>query len=557
MSIEELENKLLDTDDIFLELEDEYEDIKISKKIIYKHYQWEGNDVPFSMFRKSIVLDDNKIKDLLELIRINHGARVSDICGFSIEIFFVKYKPRSESHLDDKLKKAINLIKKSEQILENVEISTITTGHHIGPAHSFKSIEEMERHEFPDLRPPISIRVNFEFVKMKHLKSFESFNVISSLMNKKSIESEFIDVEDYFTDFFDLSNDEWKISVQEYIGTTLKIKIIKKEHSSTHMWGDKWIGLIKGKNEMDNTISKCMDRLAKSKGLIVKYKKKIKQDGVLIGYHCSLFGYHKIEEKVGEKEISSIETYISGMSKSMNDKLFFLDKIESDLIVDFGCADGSILSEIQRRRPDLKLIGYDIDEDMISRARSKNGKILFTSSWERVLEEVNRSKSPTLNLSSVIHEVYSYSNSKTIKNFWEKQVFGSGFKWITIRDMIPSTEISRKEIDEFRDDVKKVREIADPKYLNSFEEKWGTIDDNYRTLTHFLLKYKFTDNWDREVLENYLPVGLETLKKKIPNEYKISYEDSFILPYLKRTIKEDFDIEINHSTHTKMVLKSG
>lgn len=265
--------------------------------------------------------------------------------------------------------------------------------------------------------------------------------------------------------------------------------------------------------------------------------------------------FNSFLEKVGEKEISSIETYINGMSKSISDKLFFLDKIDTDLIVDFGCADGTILSEIQKRRPNIKLIGYDIDEEMISRAKSKNPKILFTSSWDKVISEISTSKSPTLNLSSVIHEVYSYSTSRVIKDFWENKVFGSGFKWITIRDMIPSTEISKKKSQEFENDVKKVKELSDPKYLKSFEDKWGIIDDNYRTFTHYLLKYRFKENWEREVLENYLPVGLETLKKKIPTNYKITHEDSFILPYLKKTIREDFDIELKSSTHTKMIIQ--
>jgi len=49
----------------------------------------------------------------------------------------------------------------------------------------------------------------------------------------------------------------------------------------------------------------------------------------------------------------------------------------------------------------------------------------------------------------VIHEVYSYSHGKIIKKFWEKQVFGNDFKWITIRDMIPSVELEKEEISQF------------------------------------------------------------------------------------------------------------
>lgn len=261
------------------------------------------------------------------------------------------------------------------------------------------------------------------------------------------------------------------------------------------------------------------------------------------------------EELVGYVAISDFQSYIDGMGTTYVDKLFFLNIIEPDVIVDFGCANGFILSKIKEARPNVKLIGYDLDETMLNQAQSLLGnKALLTDSWSDVREELKKYNKPALVLSSVIHEVYSYSNSNTIKKFWDDQVFGGDFKWIAIRDMIPSVEIHKQEVSKFKEDVEKIRKSADPQYLSSFEEKWGTIDDNYRTLVHYLLKYRFTDNWDREVKENYLPVSLETLYKKIPSNYKIVYESNFILPYLQQKVKEDFDIEIKQTTHTKMVI---
>ena len=264
-----------------------------------------------------------------------------------------------------------------------------------------------------------------------------------------------------------------------------------------------------------------------------------------------------LEELVGEKPISNYDRYIEEMEKSMSDKLFFIDKIDFDVIVDFGCADGTFLSKLQKIKPNAKIIGYDLDDEMLKKASDKLGKkALLTSNWSDVIIEVSKYRNPLLNLSSVIHEVYSYSHANVIKKFWESQVFGGDFKWITIRDMIPSVEMHRNEIDKFRKDVKKVKEKTDIRYLNSFEDRWGIIDDNYRTFVHFLLKYKYTDNWNREVNENYLPVTLETLKKKIPSNYKIIYEDAFILPFIQEQVKKDFDINISHSTHTKMIIKN-
>lgn len=265
-----------------------------------------------------------------------------------------------------------------------------------------------------------------------------------------------------------------------------------------------------------------------------------------------------LEELVGEIEISNIDNYVEGMQKSLDDKLFFVDKLDFDVIVDFGCANGAFLSKVKKMKPNVKIIGYDLDEAMLNKARTElTEEDILTSSWDQVINEIQGYNSPLLNLSSVIHEVYSYSHPSVVKSFWEKQVFGGDFKWITIRDMIPSCDIDKNQIENFRNDVKKVRKRANKFYLNSFEKRWGTIDDNYRTFCHFLLKYRYLDNWEREVKENYLPVSLETLKKKIPSNYTIQYEQDFIVPFIKDRVGKDFGVKITHSTHVKMIIKKS
>jgi hypothetical protein len=264
-----------------------------------------------------------------------------------------------------------------------------------------------------------------------------------------------------------------------------------------------------------------------------------------------------LEKLVGEKPISNLQSYIEGMNYSMKDKLFFTDIVDFDVIVDFGCADGTFLEELSKIKPNVRLIGYDLDDEMLSKAQSRLGKkALFTNNWYDAVKYTSSFKNPLLNLSSVIHEVYSYSRPNVISQFWNSQVFGGDFKYITIRDMIPSIEMEKQEVNHFKDDVRKVRSKTDKFYLDSFEKKWGTISDNYRTFVHYLMKYRFTDNWDREVNENYLPVSLETVKSKIPGDYKIVYEEYFLLQFLKDQVKKDFNVELTHSTHAKMILKN-
>jgi SAM-dependent methyltransferase len=265
-----------------------------------------------------------------------------------------------------------------------------------------------------------------------------------------------------------------------------------------------------------------------------------------------------LEELVGEKPISNYDKYISEMEKGMSDKLFFINDVDFDVIVDFGCANGTFLSKIQMLKPNVKIIGYDLDSEMLKKASDKLGdKALLTNKWSDVILEVSKYRSPLLNLSSVVHEVYSYSHPNVVRKFWDNQVFGGDFKWITIRDMIPSVQMHRNEIEKFKEDVKKIRKKADNRYLSSFEDRWENIGNSYRTFVHFLLKYKYTDNWNREVNENYLPITLETLKKKIPSSYKITKEETFILPFLQEQVFKDFGVKITHSTHVKLIIRNS
>jgi 23S rRNA U2552 (ribose-2'-O)-methylase RlmE/FtsJ len=246
------------------------------------------------------------------------------------------------------------------------------------------------------------------------------------------------------------------------------------------------------------------------------------------------------------------------MNQTMSDKLFFIGDIKFDVIVDFGCADGTFLENVSKVKPNVKIIGYDIDQNMLDKASAKLPKsAVLTDDWSAVVSEVSKYNRPLLNLSSVIHEVYSYSkNSMVINKFWNGQVFAGDFKWITIRDMIPSVTLTRNEIVDFKQDAKKLRRMADKDSLQSFEENWGSIFSDYRNFVHFLLKYKYKDNWEREVRENYLPITLETLRTKIPQGYSIVLEDSFVLPYLKKEVKKDFNIDLTHATHLKMIIEN-
>jgi ribosomal protein L11 methylase PrmA len=251
------------------------------------------------------------------------------------------------------------------------------------------------------------------------------------------------------------------------------------------------------------------------------------------------------------QKINNYDVYTNGMSKSYQDKLFFLDKIKEDVtgIVDFGCADGALIRYMDTNMSDIKLVGYDIDENMVNLAKSKSNHI-FSTNFNECLNSVEAEKS-LLNLSSVLHEVYSYSTSGDIELFWER-VFDNNFAYIAIRDLCASESINRPSN---INDYAKVLQRANKEQLADYESIWGSIREN-RNLVHYLLKYRYVENWTREVRENYFPLSLERLLSKVPTDkYEIVYFENYMLPFTANKIKEDFDIDLHDNTHVKLLLK--
>lgn len=249
-------------------------------------------------------------------------------------------------------------------------------------------------------------------------------------------------------------------------------------------------------------------------------------------------------------EIANYDVYINHMSKSYQDKLFFLDKIKEDVdtIIDFGCADGTLIKYLNENTTDIKMIGFDVDEEMIKIAKSKS-EHMFSSDFSECIAAA--STHTLLNLSSVLHEVYSYCMKDEIDIFWHR-VLDNNFEYIAIRDLCTSETINRSAN---MNDYMKVLQKADPEQLSEYESIWGSVREN-RNLVHYLMKYRFVENWDREVRENYFPLSVERLLKKIPaDKYEIIYFENYILPYTANKIKEDFDIELHDNTHVKLLLK--
>ena len=278
-----------------------------------------------------------------------------------------------------------------------------------------------------------------------------------------------------------------------------------------------------------------------------------------------------LEAEIGVK-FKSLASYTKNMAKGIEDKLFFVEKLplkkyDNWVFVDFGCADGVLINALLTILPKYgvkgKLIGFDISESMISLANkkvkksdNKELKVMFTSNWNDVVSELEKDNSSTkvLICNSVIHEVYSYASDKSdIDLFW-KRVKNTGFDFVCIRDMMADKNIVRKTDEDLLKTFYKHVDEKKPelnKYIDDFENHWGSLKEN-KNFIHYLLKYRWTTNWNREVNENYFPIMEEDFLNKM-NDFNRIYYKRFRVPFLEGCWLNDFGVKLKDDTHIKVI----
>ena len=248
------------------------------------------------------------------------------------------------------------------------------------------------------------------------------------------------------------------------------------------------------------------------------------------------------------ENIKDLSKYNEEMQKSMREKMWWLDMTDAEVVVDYGCADGTLLQLIHQERPDLTLIGVDNNPDMLELAKRKLPNALFLTTAEFFATNDNY-QNAVLVLSSVIHEIYSYeANPAHVMDL----LFGKYFRYIAIRDMFLGKELETIAAIE---DAQMVLANTNPIQLNEFEYIWGSISTR-SNLLHYLLKYRYLVNWEREVRENYFPINLEYfIECIIPTEYHVEYFEHYIPEFLQKQMKNDFGVCVTDKTHLKLLLQ--
>ncbi len=261
-------------------------------------------------------------------------------------------------------------------------------------------------------------------------------------------------------------------------------------------------------------------------------------------------------------DMDDFDGYLERMTRTLSEKVGFVaDHADADVIVDFGCADGAMLRYLKSTQNDSRnrqYIGYDISKPMIEKARSSKGAegILFTANWDDVTNAVKEAhangKTATLVFSSVLHEVLHYLAPKEKTVFFDR-LWNSGFDTIAIRDMMPSKAINRQSNPA---DVAKIKAHYDAEKITQWEDYWGPLT-NQKSLVHFILTAPYTENWMRELQENYFPCTMEEFVASIPKTYQLEHREHFTHPMSRQYANDTFGITLLDETHVKLVLRKA
>lgn len=254
-----------------------------------------------------------------------------------------------------------------------------------------------------------------------------------------------------------------------------------------------------------------------------------------------------------------LDIYTTEMSKSIWDKAFFMDKIiGAKCVIDFGCADGAMIRYLAPLFPDIFFIGYDMNDELITRAREVGpfypNTIYFCTKASNVNETLDYIKERfqpeeiCINFSSVLHEVYSSTGGLVGIQYLIDQLQP---RYITIRDMycdeylpIPPA-IFRQMFD-----------TVDKKAYSAYVSIFG-VPVYWRDLNHLLMKLQWKDNgYEEELKEDYFSWGIDQFNKDIGNNYNTIFDCYYQLPYLGEKWKKEYGwYNPDAHTHAQFILR--
>lgn len=248
------------------------------------------------------------------------------------------------------------------------------------------------------------------------------------------------------------------------------------------------------------------------------------------------------------RSIVDDKVYLERLAKPLVEKLKIARFIpaSAETVLDAGCAEGTVTLALADLFPDKKFLGIDLNAEFIKQAKAKvadRKNVSFESGYlrERLLKS---ERFDVVIFCSVLHEFFTYGEgiSTVVKALADGHELLNIGGTMIIRDMI-LYEYSKEAnllLDSIVSKIRAKPEIA--KYIGDFENRFGKLNSLNR-VNHFLLKYWYTENWQREGKEFYTPVSYEQYDQILRLlGMKVQFQHSYLIPYLKEKWMTDFGL---------------
>jgi SAM-dependent methyltransferase len=239
--------------------------------------------------------------------------------------------------------------------------------------------------------------------------------------------------------------------------------------------------------------------------------------------------------------------YLERMSHSLREKLKVAEYIPESAreILDVGCADGVVTHALAPLFPKARIKGIDLNGDFVEAAKA--GQDDSAPTFEKVyLREMlaRPERFDALLFTSVLHEFYSYGEGKSsvVKALADAYELLAPGGRIVVRDMMLSEQSKEKTsgAGAIADKIRAVPEMLP--LVADFERSHGPLDSLY-TVNHFLLKYFYTDNWERECTEHYVPVTNQEYQALFGLlGAEVIHNETYCIPYLRQKWGRDFGL---------------
>lgn len=255
--------------------------------------------------------------------------------------------------------------------------------------------------------------------------------------------------------------------------------------------------------------------------------------------------------------IPDIKHYTCEMAKAVQDKVWFLDYIWVNSMVDIGTADAAVPFHILGNvNKNLRGEIFEPCKNLFWEAERKvYGSDLKAfndiDSFYAAMKE--RRPYDLCLLSSVFHEIYSDNRYTPLSKVFNA-IRISEARYVAVRDMHLSESFSStpKHISEAI--INFVKE--NPEQRERF--------DQYNSKNHisrpenaiqYLLKYRYIVNWEHEIKENYFAMNLDQVKEAMTlYGYEVFFERGFTPDFIANDIQENFGIDIP-STHVEIIFE--